>query len=194
MSRSDLPAVFIGRPVDDTPRHYVDLDNVTGGRLAAQRLVDRGCRRIGTITGPLDLSAGMDRLQGWREVLEAAALATDAVVEGDFGTESGAAGAERLLAEHPDLDGIFAASDVMAEAALRVVTTSGRRVPEDVAMVGFDNLGISEHTVPQLTTVHNPVIEVTLTAATMLLDLLAGAGLPLTPRIHEPRLVEGESA
>ena len=106
VSRADLPAVFVGRPFGTTPRHYVDLDNVAGGRLAARRLVDRGCRRIGTITGPLDLSAGLDRLRGWREVLEEAGLPADAVVEGDFGAESGAAGAERLLGTPADVGGV----------------------------------------------------------------------------------------
>ena len=194
VTRAKLPAVFIGRPFGETPRHYVDLDNVTGGRLAAQRLVDRGCRRIGTITGPLDLSAGIDRLQGWREVLEENGLSTDAVVEGDFSAPSAVAAAERLLAEHPDLDGVFVASDIMAEAAMRVLVTSGRRVPDDVAVVGFDNLGIAEHTVPRLTTIENPVIDVVRTATTLLLDLLADADLPPRAHVRAPRLVEGESA
>ncbi len=194
VSRANLPAVFIGRPFGDTPRHYVDLDNVEGGRLAARRLIERGCRRIATITGPPDLSAGIDRLQGWREELAAAGLPTDAVVEGDFTPEAGVLAAERLLAEHPDLDGVFVASDVMAEGAMRVLTQAGRSIPDDVAVVGFDNLGVAQHAVPRLTTIDNPVIEVTRTATELLLDLLAGEDIAPGGRIHMPHLVEGESA
>ena len=194
VTRTKLPTVFIGRPFGDAPRHYVDVDNLTGGRLAAQRLVDRGCRKIGTITGPLHRAAGLDRLEGWRQVLAENGLPADVVVEGDFSAPSGASAAERLLAEHPDLDGIFVASDLMADAAMRVVLASGRRVPDDVAVVGFDNLGIAEHSVPRLTTIDNPLIDVVRTATTLLLDLMNGADVPSGRRMHPTRLVDGDSA
>ncbi|QAY63423.1 LacI family transcriptional regulator [Xylanimonas allomyrinae] len=194
LARAQLPAVFVGRPFGDARHRYVDVDNVAGGRLAAQRLLDRGCRRIGTVCGPLDMSAGIDRLQGWRETLDAAGLPTDAVVEGDFTAVGGEAAAERLLDAHPDLDGIFAASDLMAEGVLRVLHSRGRRVPDDVAVMGFDNLGVAQHTNPRLTTVQNPVIHQTTTATAALLGLLAGAPVPSAPLVFEPTLVEGESA
>ncbi|ACZ31629.1 transcriptional regulator, LacI family [Xylanimonas cellulosilytica DSM 15894] len=195
LTRTRLPAVFVGRPFGDVSgHHFVDVDNIAGSRLATQRLVDRGCRRIGTVTGPQDMSAGIDRLRGWRETLEAAGLPTDAVVTGDFTAVGGADAAARLLDAHPDLDGVFAASDLMAEGVLRVLHSRGKRVPDDVALVGFDDLGIAQHTNPRLTTVHNPVVATTMAATATLLGLLAGAPVPTEPQIFAPYLVEGESA
>ncbi|GAB2454109.1 LacI family DNA-binding transcriptional regulator [Xylanimonas ulmi] len=194
LARAQLPAVFVGRPFGDATHHYVDVDNVAGARLATQRLIDSGRRRIGTITGPLDMPAGIDRLQGWRDTLREHGLRDDAVVECDFTASGGAAAASRLLDAHPDLDGIFAASDLMAEGVLRTLHSRGARVPDDVALVGFDDLGIAQHTSPRLTTVHNPVIRTTMAATAALLALLAGAPVPTTPQIFTPTLIEGESA
>jgi DNA-binding LacI/PurR family transcriptional regulator len=194
LAEARLPAVFVGRPFGDGVHHYVDVDNAAGARLATQRLVDRGCRRIATVAGPQDMSAGIDRLTGWRATLAEAGLRTDAVAHGDFRAAGGADATARLLAEHPDVDGIFVASDIMAEGALRTLHAAGRRVPEDVAVVGFDGLGIAERTTPRLTTVHNPVLRTTVTATAVLLDLLAGNPVSAEPRIFAPTLVEGASA
>ena len=194
LTRAQLPAVFVGRPFGDATHHYVDVDNIAGARMATQRLVARGCRRIATITGPLDMSAGIDRFRAWRDTLEEAGLEPDVFVEGDFTAVGGAAAAERLLKEHPDIDAIFAASDLMAEGVLRTLSSHGRRVPDDVALVGFDDLGVAQHTTPRLTTVHNPVIQTTMAATATLLGLLAGAPVPTAPQIFQPYLVEGESA
>src|SRR5699024_3062367 len=93
LQETRLPTVFVGRPLADPDTFpYVDVDNREGGRLAAWRLVERGCRRIATISGPGDMAAGVDRLEGWREVMEEAGLAPDLVVPGDF-TATGGAGA-----------------------------------------------------------------------------------------------------
>ncbi|MBD8080225.1 LacI family DNA-binding transcriptional regulator [Cellulosimicrobium arenosum] len=189
-----LPAVFVGRPFHPTPDLlYVDVDNVEGGRLAARRLVEAGRRRLATITGPQDMTAGVDRLTGWNEVLDAAGIAHDAVEAGDFALAGGAAAMERLLAEHPDIDGLFAASDLMAEGAMRVLAQHGRRVPQDVSVVGFDDLATAATTSPPLTTVRNPMITMVRDATDMLLDLVANGSKDFTPRVLAPELVERAS-
>ncbi|NNU28104.1 substrate-binding domain-containing protein [Isoptericola sediminis] len=188
-----LPAVFVGRPFDSAGLHYVDVDNRAGARVATQRLVDRGCRRIATLTGPQDMTATLDRFDGWRQTMTRAGLPTDAVAEGDFTVEGGTAAMERVLAEHPDVDGVFAASDLMATGALHVLHAHGKRVPEDVAVVGFDALG-AERTTPRLTTVLQPVVEMVAAATSSLLDMLGGEDVHPEPRIFIPRLIEGESA
>ncbi|MBD5786428.1 LacI family DNA-binding transcriptional regulator [Cellulosimicrobium terreum] len=189
-----LPAVFVGRPFHPTPDLlYVDVDNVEGGRIAARRLVDAGRRRIATITGPQDMTAGVDRLTGWRAELEAAGLATDAVAAGDFALAGGAAAMERILAEHPDVDGVFAASDLMAEGAMRVLTQHGRQVPQDVSVVGFDDLAAAASTSPPLTTVRNPMVEMVHSATDILLTLVAHGGEDVTSRVLSPALVERDS-
>ena len=193
LARSRLPAVFVGRPFDTDSLHFVDVDNASGGRTATQRLVDRGCRHIATITGPLDMTAAVDRHDAWRHTLEDAGLPADAVENGDFTVTGGAAAMQRLLAAHPDVDGVFAASDLMATGALQVLRESGRSVPDDVALVGFDALG-AERTTPRLTTVLQPVVEMVTAATSTLLDVLGGEGAPPRPQIFVPRLIEGESA
>ncbi|MFI2103316.1 LacI family DNA-binding transcriptional regulator [Isoptericola sp. NPDC019693] len=193
LMRSHLPSVFVGRPFDTESLHFVDVDNASGGRTATQRLVNRGCTRIATITGPLDMTAAVDRHDAWQHTLEDAGLPAVAVANGDFTVAGGASAMERILAEHPDVDGVFAASDLMATGALQVLRESGRRVPDDVALVGFDALG-AERTTPRLTTVLQPVVEMVTAATATLLDVLGGSDVPAEPQIFVPRLIEGESA
>ncbi len=188
-----LPGVFVGRPFDSAGLHYVDVDNSAGARVATQRLVDRGCRTIAAVTGPQDMTASLDRHEGWRRTLSRAGLPTDAVANGDFTVEGGAKAMERLLADHPDIDGVFASSDLMASGALQVLRDHGKKVPDDVAVVGFDALG-AERTTPRLTTVLQPVVEMVAAATSTLLDMLAGEDVHPEPRIFVPRLVEGDSA
>ena len=190
---SGLPAVFVGRPFDTQSLRFVDVDNAAGGAVATRRLVERGCRHVATITGPLDMTAALDRFDAWQGTLAEAGLATDAVAHGDFTVAGGAVAMEKLLVEHPDVDGVFAASDLMATGALQVLRERGLRVPDDVALVGFDALG-SERTTPRLTTVLQPVVEMVSAATSTLLDMVGGVPTPTEPQIFVPRLVEGQSA
>ncbi|MER5864795.1 LacI family DNA-binding transcriptional regulator [Kitasatospora sp. NPDC002040] len=186
-----LPTVLFGRPAEPLPGRlsWVDLRNVDGGRLAAEHLRARGCRRIVTVAGPAAISAGADRLAGFRAV-----LGDVPVAEGDFGRASGVRAMERLLDEHPDLDGVFAANDLMARGAVAVLTERGRRVPEDVAVIGFDDSSAATVGLPTLTTVRQPVEQMAAEMTRILLeridDPLAGPGSVL----FEPELVVRESA
>ncbi|MDT0165822.1 LacI family DNA-binding transcriptional regulator [Actinotalea sp. AC32] len=191
---SGLPCVFQGRPLGVPHAHYVDTDNVAGGRLATQHLVATGRRRIGTVAGPADMSAGIDRLQGWRQALDAAGLPADAVEHGDFTLMGGAEAARRLIRRHPDLDAIFVASDLMASGALTELAAAGRRVPHDVAVFGFDDLGLAAATTPALSTVINPVEAMAERAGRMLVEILGGAEPPDEPVVLEAELVLRESA
>ncbi len=191
-----LPCVFGGRPWTGGDRvTYVDVDNTAGEREATEVLIARGCRRIGTIAGPADMTAGVDRLEGWRQAMAAAGLEADAVEHGDFTEGSGEEAARALLERHPDLDGLVVASDLMASGALRVLAGLGRRVPDDVAVVGFDDLGVAERTTPTLTTVRQPVEEMAALATRLLLERIDGVeeGHPM-PLIVPPVLVRRESA
>ncbi|MFD8519606.1 LacI family DNA-binding transcriptional regulator [Streptomyces capillispiralis] len=161
VAHMDLPAVFGGRPAGGSGhrgRGYasVDADNRGGAREAVRHLVSLGRRRIGTITGPLDQTSAADRLDGYRDVLLDAPA--ELVAEGDFTFRGGADAMAALLDRCPDLDAVFVASDLMASGALRVLREHGRRVPEDVAVVGFDDLvAIAEATEPPLTTVRQDI-------------------------------------
>jgi DNA-binding LacI/PurR family transcriptional regulator len=161
LERQGLPTVLGGRPAGVEPPCYVDVDNEAGALLAVRHLLAAGRRRIATLTGPLDMAAGVGRLAGYRRALAEAGLEVDEslVARGDFGEPSGAAGAAVLLDRRPDLDAVFAASDPMAIGALRALAARGVRVPADVAVVGFDDSPSARHTSPLLTTVHQPVEE-----------------------------------
>jgi len=195
LSSLGMPSAFIGRPWrHDDEVSWVDTDNVAGGREATRRLLERGCKRIATIAGPADMTAGVDRLTGWREAMQAAALPDDAVVRGDFTVEGGEAACEQLLARHPDVDGIVVASDLMALGAMRVLSASGRRIPDDVAVTGYDDLGVAERTDPPLTTLSNPISEMAAEAARLLLAQLDGGSTAPRRVVFAPTLVRRASA
>lgn len=128
--------------------------NEQGARAAARHLVGLGHRQIGVITGPRGLLTIADRSEGFRAgLMEADGAAVGHEIEGDFTRDGGYRATQRLLAEHPEVTAIFAMSDVMAIGALAAVRDAGRRVPEDVSLVGFDDLPICGDLVPALTTV-----------------------------------------
>ena len=185
--------VFIGRPFSSEGISYVDVDNVEGGRLAAQTLLDSGRRRLGTVTGPTDMTAAIDRLDGFTRALADAGLPADAVDDGGFTAAGGEAAAHRLLDRHPDLDGLVVASDVMAVGVRHALEDRGLRVPEDVAIVGFDNLGAAAAMTPRLTTVHNPLVEMVDAAARILIGRLDGGGTPGENLVLPPHLVPGST-
>ena len=189
---TDLPVVLGGRPFDEDARWYVDVDNRGGGRLAAEHLLTSGRRRLVTIAGPADLQSSVARYQGFVDALAVEHLPSDWVEHADFTFEGGAAAMARLLAAHPELDGVFAASDKMAAGAMRALKAAGRRVPEDVAVVGFDDLEIAHHTEPALTTVSQPIRGLGHEMATMLVRLIDGDSP--TPIILPTRLVVRGSA
>jgi DNA-binding LacI/PurR family transcriptional regulator len=177
LERAGVPAVLVGRPAGPVPASYVDADNRGGAGKAVEHLVRRGRRRIATITGPLDMGVGLDRLEGYRDGLTAAGLAADEdlVEPGDFTEEGGAAAMARLLARPgPPVDAVFAASDLMAAGALRALRAAGRRVPEDVAVVGFEDSAVARYAQPPLTTVRQPIEEMGRQATRMLLAKIAG--------------------
>ena len=116
------------------------------------------------------------------------------MVRGDFTAASGAAATEQLLAAHPDVDGLFAASDLMASGALGVLARHGRRVPQDVRVIGFDDLGVAASTNPPLTTMANPVVEMSRVAGELLLEQIARRATSVEPRIFSAEVVVRESA
>ena len=174
--KADVPLVLVGRPPRGVSASYVDVDNRQGARSAVEHLVARGRRVICTIAGPDDMAVGIDRLTGYREAIAEAGLPVDKRLEacGEFTQEGGAAAMARLLAVRPDIDGVFAASDLMAAGALSVLAQAGRRVPADVSVVGFDDSLVATSTTPPLTSVHQPIEEMGQEAARLLVEAVDG--------------------
>ncbi|MEU6064181.1 LacI family DNA-binding transcriptional regulator [Streptomyces sp. NPDC047082] len=172
-----VPTVFGGRPgwSHGTPDAvYVDSDNRGGAREAVRHLVGLGRRRIAHITGALDQTSAVDRLDGFRDVMADADPLL--IVESDFTPAGGERAMRELLDRCPDVDAVFAANDLSASGALRVLRASGRRVPEDVAVIGFDDmLPVAEQTDPPLTTIRQDIEEMgRLMARLLLRDLDRG--------------------
>lgn len=191
---SGLNAVLFARPNRPLPISYVDVAHREGARLAAEHLIARGCRRIATICGPLDVPAAQDRLSGFREAMARNGSPYIPYYEGIFTLESGEAAAARLLDEYPEVDGIFVANDLMAQGALLTLRDRGRRVPDDVAVVGFDDSTAAIVCRPMLTTVRQPVEEMAAEMTRMLLDQIDNPDQPIASRIFDPVLVVRQSA
>jgi DNA-binding LacI/PurR family transcriptional regulator len=181
LERIGVPVVLSGRPmVDDGTIHYVDSDNTGGGAQAVRLLVERGCRRIATIAGPQDMSAACDRLAGYRSALHDAGRRPRArdIVVGDFSHIGGAIAMRQLLAQSPDVDGVFAANDLMAVGAMQVALEAGRRIPDDLALVGFDDVPTALIGQLALTTVRQPIDAMGKRMAQILLDRIDGRTAP----------------
>ena len=178
LRRSSVPYVIGGRPLTQDPgAPYVDNDNVGGARLATEHLLGLGRAVVGTIAGPGDMAAGIDRLAGFRTALGPRFRARR-VETSNFTQQGGELATQRLLERVPDLDGLFVASDLMAIGALRALARAGRRVPDDVAVVGFDDIEAAAFTEPGLTTIRQ---ETTLQGRAMVRLLLAQYRPELVP-------------
>ncbi len=159
----------------------VDVDNRQGGYDATRHLLERGHSRIATIVGPREWPSAAARLEGYRHALrEAGVVEEPALVENasDWGLESGRAGAARLLERGSGFTAVFAHSDLIALGAIRQLRESGLRVPDDVSIVGYDDLPVADYVDPALTTVHQPMHEVGAVAARLLLDQITGGVAP----------------
>jgi DNA-binding LacI/PurR family transcriptional regulator len=154
---ADIEAPFIAWGIPHQKYQYCTVtgDNVTGGRLAAEHLIGLGRRRIAFLGGPAEELEVQLRHEGYAEALRKAGLSPDPALEayGDFSDVSGAEAMKKLLVQAPDLDAVFINSDMMAIEAVCVLRGAGKRIPEDVAVVGYDNLTIADKMSPPLTTV-----------------------------------------
>ena len=157
--RRGLPMVVSGRPVGSPTVSFVDVQNREGAAAAVRHLVESGRQTIATIHGAIDLPSAIDRLEGYRDALKAADRPLDHSLEvsGEYEAKTAAEAVHTLLARQPDIDGLFVASDSMAIAALQAIQDTGRRVPDDIAVIGFDDLPTALESRPTLSTVRQPI-------------------------------------
>jgi DNA-binding LacI/PurR family transcriptional regulator len=190
-----MPAVSVGQlsTVPDLP--FVDADNAGGAYGAVRHLLASGRQRIATIAGCLDMDVAQSRLTGYRDALRDAGMVLDEdlVVSGDFTDAGGERAMRSLLQRRPDLDAVFAASDLMASGALRALAADGRRVPADIAVVGFDDSPIAAHTLPRLTSVRQPTDDMGREIVRMVLAGISSGTMPAS-RILPTKLVRRDSA
>ena len=172
---SRLPTVLIGHRRADRSASYVDIDNVSAAEAVTSHLVELGRRRIGHITGRRGTVAGEGRFEGYRAAMRRAGLPTEELtVDGDFEKTGGVAAAGELLDR--GVDAIFCANDATAAGALETIRGRGLRIPEDIALAGFDDLEFAAHLDPALTTVRQRVRQQGSEAALALLGLMSDPG------------------
>lgn len=179
----------------------VAVDNRTGGRMATEHLLQQGRRRIGLITGPITWWEARQRQFGWRDALEGTGIPVDEglMAEGDWTPASGERGLHRLLEQRPDIDAVFTCNDQMALGVLRAARQVGRRVPEDLAVVGFDDIPEAAYFYPPLSTVRQDMVEFGRRAVTELRRAVEARdeGRPMPPPksvLLRPRLIVRESS
>ncbi|WP_053847304.1 LacI family DNA-binding transcriptional regulator [Streptomyces sp. NRRL B-24085] len=177
LHKAGVPVVQCGKPMRPGSKvSYVAADDRDGARDMVRHLLSLRRRRIGIVTGPPDSPGGVDRLAGYKEVLTESGIEIDErlVVSGDYSRAAGEAGTERLLAQAPDLDAVFVASDLMALGALTALRRAGRRIPEDVAVGGFDDSIAATEATPPLTTIRQPYDRISAEMVRLLLAQLGG--------------------
>ncbi|GAB2632789.1 LacI family DNA-binding transcriptional regulator [Streptomyces capparidis] len=194
LHRKGLPVVL----VDDRGHHpefpHVTAANRDGGAAAARHLLAGGRRSPLVLTGPMRFGCVRDRLAGFRDTYAAHGLPIDLVVEGDFTEGGGRRAVSRLIGEGRAFDAVFAHNDLGAIGALAALRSAGLRVPDDVAVIGFDDIPAAPLTEPSLSTVRQPMRRMGETAARLLLARLAGGAAPTDPVVLPTEVVVRESA
>jgi DNA-binding LacI/PurR family transcriptional regulator len=191
--RPGPPAVSCGAVIgSEGVIPYAAATERLGGRQMTEYFVNQGRRRIAMITGPMDTPGGIQRLEGFADVLGRKAT-KKLIAHGDWTQASGERAMTELLARTPDIDAVFVASDLMAAGALAALRAAGRRVPDDVAVGGFDDSSVALSTHPPLTTIRQPLAEVAQETVRLLLALIDGAE-HVDPVILPTELVIRESA
>jgi LacI family repressor for deo operon, udp, cdd, tsx, nupC, and nupG len=186
-----LPIVNACEYVKDKAITSVYVDNVAASREAVEYLLTLGHREIAFITGPMNSPISIDRDQGYERALQLAGIKRDRklTADGDFSVESGIRAVDTLLAKEQRFTAVFCSSDEMAIGAMRAIKSKGLRVPEDISVVGFDDIRFARYTDPPLTTVAQPKDELGREAMSMLIELLRGRDVPARKRILPTQLV-----
>lgn len=172
LTQSEMPFILIGRYPGNGLVSYVDVDNRKSARDAVMYFLRLGYQRIATIAGPQNHVAGIDRLDGYKDALRARGILPDPklIAEADFSQDGGYSAMQQLLPHAPQA--VFCASDAMALGALRALREAGKRVPEDIAVIGYDDLPFAARADPPLTTVRQPIDRAGLIAAETLMDFI----------------------
>lgn len=193
LAKVGFPLVVAGRPARPMDVSYIDVDNVNAAYNAVSHLIRLGYKRIATITGVVNSTVSMDRKEGYLKALAERGRPVDEslIVEGDFTEAGGYFAMHHLLDARPDA--VFAASDIMAIGAMRAIREAGLSVPEDVAVVGFDDLPLAKIPNPQLTTVRQPVFQFGFQAVEILIDLIENGISPARRVIMDTELIIRDS-
>ncbi|NLZ54214.1 MAG: LacI family transcriptional regulator, partial [Thermoanaerobacteraceae bacterium] len=188
LNSEGFPIVVLDRTLDDENIMTVYLDNFAGGYMATKHLAEFGHKRIGCITGPLKNKLAKHRFCGYKKALEEMRISFDEhlVHEGNFKTNGGEFGAKKLL--KAGATAIFACNDLMAYGAYKVIQEQGLKIPQDISVVGFDDIFMSDILAPPLTSVKQPTHVMGMVSAAMLIKSIKGEKLEKTKMEFKPTL------
>ncbi|SKC83566.1 LacI family DNA-binding transcriptional regulator [Maledivibacter halophilus] len=192
--KSGIPVVMMDRFIESKDIKGVFLDNLEGGYIATKHLIDLGHRKIGCITGPLHTKTSIERYEGYQKALMDANITLDKsfVVESNYKMDGGMKAAEELLREKK-ITSIFACNDLMAYGAYKVIKACEYKIPQDISIVGFDDILISQMLETQLTTIKQPTYDMGATAAKMLIDMIEGKKVRKKIVSFKPQLIIRQS-
>lgn len=160
LKNGGIPTIMLDRVPEDEDMIVIRAQNYNGAKLAVNHLLDIGCKKVAHIYGPQTIIPARERLKGFQDSVGNFEWYTEQLLtSGDFEIEGGMSATRELLKKNPDIDGIFAGNDLMAIGAIKVLLSMGIRVPEEVAVVGFDDISISKIIEPELSTVSQPIYE-----------------------------------
>jgi DNA-binding LacI/PurR family transcriptional regulator len=196
----EIPLVYLTmEPQKDLT--VVSINNYLGGRLAITHLLEQGYRNIGHISGPLEWWEARQRMKAWKDVLNEAGMTVEDrhCIAGNWSSASGAMAVEKLFNQYPEMDAVFVANDQMALSVMQVINQKGLRIPEDIGVVGFDNIPESAYFWPSLTTVQQDQYRVAKVAVEEMIKIIESGrngSSPIEPRsiLLEPTVVVRRSS
>lgn len=193
MNGLEIPFVRVDRAAD-LSSHSIGVDNYYGAQLAVQHLIEVGCKRIGHISGPASFYPSIERMNGFKIVMEKEFPDKEIIMyEGDFSLESGKKLTEVMMKQHPDVDGIFLANDLMAIGALKALKSLHIIVPDEMAVIGFDGIKLTEMVEPVLSTIEQPIYDIGISATIRLINLIENKTSSSEASDLNVRLVKRES-
>ncbi|WND03582.1 LacI family DNA-binding transcriptional regulator [Temperatibacter marinus] len=195
-ARAKTPFIFLNHFIDALPDNCIYLNNELGGQLSAQALIDKGHKHLAYIAGPFWKQDANERFRGFKNSLEAAEfiLDDDLVFEGDYHEDSGYLGMKQILETKKPFTGVACANDEMAAGAMRAIREAGITIPDDISIVGFDNIIFTRFMSPKLTTIHFPIDAMGKMAAQLVMKRLYGMEMKDPVQYQfDPTLIERES-
>jgi LacI family transcriptional regulator len=191
---SSIPVVIMDRDLESENINGVFLDNYEGGYAATKHLIDLGHTGIGCAIGPLTTKSARDRLEGYMNALRDNGIQVDnhLIREGEYNIKGGEEGAKKIL-ENKGVTAIFASNDLMAYGVYKTVHSKGLKIPEDISVVGFDDIQFSQILEPQLTTINQPTYDMGVTATQILLKLIQGKTVRKKMVNFKPKLIVRKS-
>lgn len=170
----EIPIVVLDRVIDPGIDSIVSK-NKEGGKIATKHLIEIGCKKIAHLRGPKNVTSANERYEGYLEIVKSLPWYSNKLTaQANFDIKLALETTTKLLIDHPDIDGIFAGNDLMAVGAIKAIKKIGKRIPEDVALIGFDDIEFTHYIEPELSTIQQPMYEMGALGTKILLDKING--------------------